>query len=372
MPKLSAEAKLFGIDVQQIWLEVQLTLRQLGEALHLERYLPQSFARTQLPDARSAWLRGERWLSDHTEDASHLANHQVSSKPATSVLLLGEDAVLIRQLSFPKMPVQSLESALALEVQASSPFNEGETVWAYRQTREKTGVISTRQSVTLVLTSRSLVRAAQVQADINDMAQVEVWAQVPAEAPILMRGFGEQARLRKESRQNWWLALGGFVVAGLLAVLAISPTLQLRAKALDAHAQLLILAGRTQEQTVQRQQLMEIAAQLEAFENAHAQQVNPILVLKRLTESLPDGVAIQSLQLKGHSLTLQGVADDASVAVQRLGAEPGFHEVRFPSAVTRIPNVAKENFVLSAEVDPEVFGYRAKQVDVNEQPKKAE
>lgn len=369
MPKLNAEAKLFGIDLQQCWLEIQTILQQLGDVLHLERYLPRSLVRTKEPNARQVWLRGVRWLGEDTA-----AQPESSEQPASdaSVVLLGDDSVLVRQVRLPAMPVKSLEAALALEVQTSSPFGVDETLWAYRLLRCMEEEAPLGHQVTLVLTSKALVRAAQEKVGVVDGSNLEIWAEVAAQPPLLIRGFGESVRLRKERNQNWRLLAGGVVVLGLVAALAMSPTLQLRAKALDARDQLLSLAARTQEQTAQRQQLMEIAAQLDEFEKQQAQQVNPIWVLKRLTEVLPNEIAIQSLQLKERSLTIQGIAEDASVAMQRLGKEPGFHEVRFPSAVTRIPNVGKESFVLAAEIDPEVFGYGEKPKSGNEQVKKAE
>lgn len=371
MPKLNAEAKLFGIDLQQCWLEIQTILQQLGDVLHLERYLPRSLARMKEQNARQVWLRGVRWLGDDMTAQRGLDSGEQST-PAALVLLLGNDSVLVRQVRLPTMPAKSLEAALALEVQTSSPFGADETLWAYRQIRCTKAEAALGHQVTLVLTSKALVSTAQEKVGIDASSNLEIWAEVASQPPLLIRGFGESVRLRKERKQNWYLLAGGVVVIGLLAVLAVSPTLQLRAKVLDAYDQLLNLAARTQEQTAQRQQLIAVTAQLDEFENQQAQQVNPIWVLKRLTEVLPNEVAIQSLQLKERSLIIQGIADDASAAMQRLGKEPGFHEVRFPSAVTRIPNAAKESFVLAAEIDPEVFGYRGESKSVNEQVKKAE
>jgi general secretion pathway protein L len=363
MPKLNAEAKLFGMDLGHLAVEFQMAWQQLAEALRLERWLP--FSRVQVQhdgqDVYEARVRGSRWLSE-TQAASK-KTLETGVKP--SVIVLGEQYFLVRQLMLPRMPAAMLEAAMHLEVQAASPFGAEDTLWEFRKEifqADGAPAGQMQQPLSLVITSKALVRSALEVNNIKNSGGdlQEVWLGLAQQPPILLTGFGEQGRLSKERRQNRALIAGGVILAFLLAIVAITPTIQLRARAIDATHQLQLLAQRTTEQVAQRQQLMSAVQALEDFDAAQSMQIDHLLLLQRLTEILPDDVVLQSMNVKGQTLTLQGIGDNASAVVQLLAAAQGFKEVRLPSAVTRVPNLNKENFALAAELDPAFFSLQGK------------
>ncbi|WP_287917800.1 PilN domain-containing protein [Comamonas sp.] len=364
MPKLNAEAKLFGMDLGHLAVEFQMAWQQLAEVLRLERWLP--FSKVQVQHVSQgvyeARVRGSRWLSD-TQTAS---KQSVETGVKPSVIVLDEQYFLLRQLMLPRMPAAMLKAAMYLEVQAASPFGAEDTLWEFRKEifqgdRALAGQVQ-QQSLNLVITSKSLVRTALEVSNIKNSGGElqEVWLGLAQQPPILLTGYGEQGRLRKEQRQNRALIAGGVILAFLIAIVAITPTIQLRARAIDATQQLQLLAQRTTEQVAQRQQLMSAVQALEDFDAAQSMQIDHLLLLQRLTEILPDDVVLQSMNVKGQTLTLQGIGDNASAVVQLLAAAQGFKEVRLPSAVTRVPNLNKENFALAAELDPAFFSLQGK------------
>lgn len=376
MPKLNAEAKLFGMDLGHLAVEFQMAWQQLAEVLRIERWLP--FSKVQVQDKSQnvyeARVRGARWLSD--AQAASKQSTEFKAKP--TVILLDEQYFLERQLTLPRMSAAMLKAAAYLEVQAASPFGSEDTLWEFRkEILLKDGADAgqpQQQSLNLVITSKALVRDALEAHNIQNGsdAMPEVWLGLAQQRqPILLTGFGEQGRLRKEQRHNRALIAGGVFLAFLLAVVAVTPTIQLRAQAIDATHQLELLAQRTTEQVAQRQQLMTAVQALEDFDAAQSLQIDHLLLLQRLTEIFPDDVVLQSMNVKGRTLTLQGIGDNASAVVQLLAAAQGFKEVRLPSAVTRVPNINKENFALAAELDPTFFNLQGKTGSAASEPSAA-
>ena len=350
MPKLNAQAKLFGVDLTQLGGEVKAAFKQLAVVLRLNRWLPHSAVQVHamhLASPRFAKVRGQQWLGEQD-----MQSQQPKQPQGAAAFLLDEQYLLLRRVTLPAMPTQAVADALALEVQTISPFGWEATLWAYRQPHRAgnaAGAASTMQPYDLVLTSQALVAAALTQAGLQGRDDLEVWAQMP-DVPLLLPGTAQRPRLRKEQRQLQALLAGGLILAILAAAIAMTPTLQLRARAIDAYQQLQLLAQQTQPQLAQRQQLQSAIEAVDQVREQQIRHVDHIQLLQQLTQALPDDVALQSLMVKQQTLTLQGVSDNASAVLQLLAALPGLKEVRFPSAVTRVPNSAKESFVLNAEI----------------------
>lgn len=359
MPKLNAEARLFGVDLKQAWYEVQQALRQLTAWSGVSKWLPISIGRIEngADNGCHVRLRGEDWQETLQADGHKHVKHQAAP---SKIFVLEEAYVLERMLQLPPMPLQALQAVLALEVQALSPFAEQETLWAYRllddtQTAGSSSTASTSQKVLLVMTSHALMKQAMDQAQMRDPQALEVWFRVQSGQPLLLTGFGESPRLAKEKKQRNYLLAGAVALAVLVLAVAITPTLQLRYRAIDAYRQLQTLAASTQDLVQQRQQLQSALQALATVEQTQAAQIDHVWLLQQLTQTLPDDVVLQSFALKKNVLTAQGYSDNASAVVQLLSAVPGFREVRLTSAVTRVPNSQKESFALSAEISTQAY-----------------
>ena len=358
MAKLSADATLFGLDLSSAWMH----LRQIGRGLPLFQWLAQAIPATPVallqanPDldaartAQQVRLRADQWLGPLPS----------SSKPADNrparfhALLLPEDAILMRTLRLPVLGPEDLAAAIELEVLALSPFAAQDTVSAYQAQPEP----SNRQlQVQLILASRATIEQHQQRAvDAHGLSQPpEVWAPVGSGKAILCPGWGEQPRLRHEQRQRWSLWASVLVLLLVLAALVVTPSLQLRQRVLQAQQQTQALVDQTKDIAAQREALMRQVQTLSALPTELLQEADFLKVLEALTRALPDDTALQSLALEGNRLRAQGLSDNASRVQELLGKEPGFENVRLPSAITREGRSNKESFVLEAELNPAIF-----------------
>ena len=101
---------------------------------------------------------------------------------------------------------------------------------------------------------------------------------------------------------------------------------------------------------------MQSAERLNLLSEILSTRIEPLKVLDRLTQLLPDDTALQSVRVQGAKVAIAGVTPNASVLMQLLGDEPGFREVRAPSPAMRINGSAKENFSIEFLLDPQFFG----------------
>ena len=247
-----------------------------------------------------------------------------------------------------------------------SPFGEDQTLWAH--VVRPGAQLSAAQQVDVVITSRSLV-AEELQEHYANLPQgsvPEVWVNAGAN-PIMLTGFGEQRRLQLEAKQRRWL------VAGLLGtlVLAIGLAITPRRSCGCVPSMLvinLLLTRSTSEVVGKRQGLMAEAESVSELLARQQQQIDHVRVMAALTRVLPDDTAVQRVQIKGTKLSVQGLSDNTSEVVELLSREPGFREVRLPSAVTRASRSSKESFALEAVIDPAILGLHASEDAPKENP----
>lgn len=356
MSLLTSDAKLFGLDLGFLGGQVRDALRQLEQLPLLRRTLPASPIQILSvgagPDAMVAWVRSDRLLWDGRAEAGE------QKVFAYAAVLLPADNALLRTLYLPPMSPKALQGAALLDVQMMSPFGDDRTLWAYavRPGADSSGA----QRVDVVITSRDLVAAQlrEQQARLPQGVEPEVWVGTDT-APIMLSGFGEQRRLARETRQRRWLGVGLFSAAVLAFGLAVTPTMQLRLRALDAVNQLGKLTKSTSEVVAKRQGLVAEAESVSELLARQQQQVDHVRVMAALTRVLPDDTAVQRVQIKGTKLSVQGLSDNTSEVVGLLSREPGFREVRLPSAVTRASRSSKESFTLEAAIDPAILGLNA-------------
>lgn len=351
MALMTSDAKLFGVDLSSLGRQLHDAWQQLLDLPLLRRGMPATRMHV-MGFETDAWVRGSRFSWDMSTSAG-----SQKMPAAYSAILVGSDQVLVRTLLLPSMPSKALRGAVELDVYTMSPFAADQTLWAYAA---RGGEATAGQKVDVVITSRDLVEQAILAHGSQRAAnpESEVWLQAPA-GPIMLPGFGEQRRLRREARQRIWLFSGLIVIAGLVAALAITPTAQLRLRALDAASQFTKLAKDTSEVAARRQTMMAEVESVAELIKLQQQQLDHMRLLAMLTQLLPDDTAVQRIQFKGTKLIVNGLSDNASAVVSTLANEPGFREVRLPSAVTRVSRTSKESFVLEAMIDPAILGLHA-------------
>ena len=345
MPTNNADARFLGLDYRGLWRDICQAWTHLQGVPPLAWLTPMAPVLLLQADGReSLWRGGER--------------REALGKAATArftALELPEDMVLRRLLSLPAVSDADAASAIELQARAVSPFAAQDLVWGYRAQPLAEG----GNRVDMALVSRKQV-AQYMQAQATRLrvaAQPEIWITQPAAAPIVLQGYGETLRKRHEVRWRR-VGYGLIVLAGaLIAAIAVTPTLQLRARAIEASVAHEALARRAAPLVKERETLMQSAEKLGALNEMLAGRIEPLRILDRLTQVLPDDTALQSFSLKGQKVTLMGLTANASALMRVLGEQTGVRDVRAPSPATRLGGEAsKENFVIEFTLDPQAFG----------------
>jgi general secretion pathway protein L len=358
MALMTSDAKLFGLDLSALGRQWQEALPQMMDWPVLRRLVPASGIEV-LGQKAGAWVRAGRWLRWQEPG-------QGSSVPSGVAVLVDEGNVLSRSLRLPAMPPAALQGAVALDVQTMSPFSALDTVWGYVRRKAPDaaqGADPAQGPVDVVIVSRAhidgLLKAFADHPALVKGVEPEVWAMSASGIPVMLDGFGEQQRLKKEAWRWRWLMLGLGTVLALALAIAATPSLQLRFRALDAQRQFTQLSRSVSEVVAARQSLAEGGQDVATLLDRQRQQLDHLRVLSALTATLPDDTAVQRIQFKGNKLTVLGLSGNVSHAVDLLSKVPGFVDVQLPSAVTRAAGTSKDSFVLEAVIDPKVFGTHA-------------
>lgn len=284
----------------------------------------------------------------------------VGGKPVVTgrfvAIELPEDLFLRRTMAMPAMGSAEVASAVALELQSISPFAIDDLVWGFRAAPAVAGTLP----VEAVLASRQQVQQhiGSLVPGLSTAVAPEVWVlsslvAIPA-APIIMAGFGENQRQRYA---HLWRR-GGYVLLALmlcvLVAIAMTPTLQLRLRAIEAAAAYDAVLRRAEPLTRQRAALLQSADRLAALNTMLADRVEPLQVIDTLTRALPDDVSLLGMQVQGNKVTFNGQATNAAALMQSLGAHPGLRDVKAPTAATKPLGFVKESFVIELTLTRQV------------------
>ena len=310
------------------------------------------------PEARVRWSRAsgtqETWLASGGHLRRDKASGSRTAAPFTAVEV-PDTIVLRRHTTLPSLTPAATAQAIALEAATHSPFPPNELVWGARCTpaAQRRG----SQDVEIVLASRGLIQqhfAAQPGAAALETS--EAWClSERADEPIALAGFAEPRRQRAQRRGcNINLALMVSALA-LLGAIAVTPSLQLRARALVAMQDYQRLARLAAPALAQRESLVRSQDQLAELQTILGEQVGPLQIMDLLTRALPDDSSLLTLQVQGLKITLTGQTANSAALLERLGKEPGLREVRAPTAATRPPGATKDTFTIEAQVDPVVL-----------------
>lgn len=257
-----------------------------------------------------------------------------------------EDFVLRRSLVLPRLASDEVMQAAELDARTSSPFPEAELAWGLEVLRGE----PTR--VNIALTSKRLAerRIDTLRGKLGG-AQPEIWA--GGERPILIRGFGESARLGRQVRARRALVALLVLAGALLAALAVTPTLQLRAQVLEAARKAEELEQAVKANAAMRGELMRLSDQVQLLGKAFERRQDVVALLDQITRQLPDDAFLTRLEIQGNTVKIMGQADNAAQLLQTLGSNPLFREVRAPSGLTRAPSGGKEGFTIEFRLEAE-------------------
>jgi general secretion pathway protein L len=252
---------------------------------------------------------------------------------------LPEDDLLRRTLVLPRLSEADLRQAVELDVNAASPFPPEDLAWGH-EVDSGEGV-----RIDIALTSKPLIarRLELLKPRLGD-AVPEVWA--GGERPIVIPGYGEVARQARRRRLR--LALFGLLaVTGLLlGALAVTPTLQLRERALDAIGRHEALEREVQPQAQMREELARIGEQVALLTRATEKRLDVVALIEEVTRQLPDDAWLTRLEISSDTVRIAGMADNAAQLLQTLGTIPAFRDVRAPGGISKAPAGGKEGFTI--------------------------
>lgn len=270
-----------------------------------------------------------------------LANVDPKSKFKGAVL--PDELVLWRTVSMPKLGGDELRGALALDVMGASPFSPEDLIWLHTPPlRDGAGM-----KTAVCLVSRKIVNKylATHQTTPNSPDAFEVWVQSPDQVELMMvPGFGEKFRQKLSGRgQRINISLIALLTA-LGMAMAITPTWQLRLRALQAVQDYAQLQSRAAPAVKNREQLLLLETQLEQIKTQIDKSIQPEVALASLTQFMPDDAYLTGLQMQGNKITLIGLAPNAALLMQKLSAQAGVKEVRAPTAAIKARGTDRENF----------------------------
>ena len=344
MPFISSDALFLGVDLKALWLELRQSWQQLHQSPVLSWLTPDAPVLLLQADGGQSLWRGDTRFSTKAD----------ASSTSFIAIELPPERVLQRSLAMPAaMSAVDLAHAAALEARTFSPFAAHDLVWGYRAHAPRRG----HCQVDIVLASRrQIAQYLTEQTDrLKGFAVPEIWVLAQNARPVVLAGFGETARHAFTARRRR-LGYGLLALAlALVAAMAITPTLQLRLRALQAVAAYDALAARTAPVVRQRELLLQSAEHMNGLADLLADRMEPLRVLEKLTQVLPDDTALQSFKLQGTKVMLGGLTSNTAALLQLLGQQAGLREVRSPAAATRMGVSGKESFSIELMLDPEVF-----------------
>ena len=283
-------------------------------------------------------------LRSEVDSACYQSGRRCNQEAAKcTAILLPDSLVLSKTLRFPSAVESDLDSVLALEVGASSPFAADDVGYGW-------SVVSREQSfvnVALVIVSMSAVMSYLVrQYDIHDSHAQEIWASVDG-SMVVVGGFGERVRANLYRKRLLRCAAMSAVSAVLLfSIMAISTAF----KGLEAQRFETMNAAVQREAADAsrlRESLVSGNAIITAANEVLARYPNPHVEIARLTHLLGDDVSIAHFSMNGDEIRLRGLAVDAAAVMQLITKEPTYAEVTSPQAISRVGNTGFEQFSLS-------------------------
>ncbi len=269
-----------------------------------------------------------------------------SSAADCQAVLIPDDLVLSRTLTLPLAVEPELESVLALEVSANSPFSPEDTASGWRVSARTDQHI---EIILAIVSMSSVMTHVAHQYGSHEARAQEVWVSLQDEM-VVINGFGEGERAGRYKRR---LIRVASMIAAVAAVVLLSALLSVGFKKLELqHMQ--SLAVDAQREAAEASRMRTILGQANetiayvnqlrvAFPDSHKE-------LARLTRLLGDGAYVERLSMQGQDIDLRGKAADASTVMQLLTEQEDYVEVAAASPIRRLPGTELEQFHLKIRI----------------------
>ena len=259
-----------------------------------------------------------------------------------------EERYLRRTLSLPPMDSADLENAIALDVQSGQPVRLAGSGLGLQGGAGR-GTVRGRCGVRFPAADRSIPGESGFAAARG--RRPGVWVRVDGGYPIILGGYGESRRAGYVA-SRWKVGVALMLLAAvLLTAIAVTPTAQLRLRAIQALQANEEVARRAQPLLKKREQMVQVSADLALLNSIMAQRVDAAYFIDYITRIIPDDTSLLSLSIQGGKAVLVGQTANAAALMQRLSSEPGLRDVRAPSAAIRPMGSPKETFTVEFALD---------------------
>ena len=348
MPLLTpaVPGRFLGIDLRRLRTHMHQAVGLLMRARWLAWLTPAIDVQVRRADGRD-----EVWTA--RGDVLTAGRSAAAAAPRFRAVELPPSRYLTRSIVLPVLPADELASAVKLDVLSSSPFPADQLLWTPRSRSRDDGTVHTE----VVLTSRQQIEPwlAGLPDELRHPTP-EIWAMAGLSEPMPLPGHGELVREREAARtRGWHIGLLTLAIL-LLAALLLTPTLQLRARAIAAGHAYEALHQRSGQIMTRRDAAMRQAERLASIRKHVSEQAAPVKVLEALSAAIPDDAWLNSLRIDGLSVSLTGVATNAANLMRTLEQVSGVHDIKATAPTTRQPGGSKETFSISLQLDPTQFG----------------
>lgn len=342
LPNSNNPQRFFGLDLESLGRDLLTAWRGMLDWPVLAWLWPASAVRLWLPS-------GEPALSQSL-NAPALYDPTRALAARFEAVVLPEELLLRRTIELPALQPAELQAALNLQVQTLSPFAPDDTLWTHESTPTGGGALRLQ----VLLSSRKLVEQHVHTAHPQLQGQSpEVWAtrsQGPGFVPL--PGFGEARRHRQGAAWRWVSASLALLALTLVAAMAVTPTLKLHLRALQADQAMSALQKKAAPVLQQREALTRTTEQLAGLAGMTGKSVAPLQALNLITDALPDDTSVQGLRVDGTTVTLTGQTSNAAVLMKQLGGSAGLRDVKAPIPATKPLGATRESFMIEFTLDP--------------------
>ena len=339
----SNEWMLFGFDLTKVVGLMRLGFKQI---LHdHSSWLARKFQPPLWVKVGDQW---QGWTDCGPLDAASQAVDSVEAEGDRFVgLLLHNDSVLFKRMSFPESQELYLEDAVSLEIATSSPFPPDKQISGWKIIRRGADVvdiliaISTRDAAESVLSESKrdrehagTARAVAVCVLSEDGSLIEFDAYVsPAREMVYLRRLREVAA---------GLGVAMICVCLLLALPVMSSAY--RATRLTQQYESIQQSAAAVDQSIERlhAQRSQLGFILEDY------QARPDIVawLEGVASVTPDGTFLESMKVEGSRVEVTGYSDNAAAYLRLLTEQDGYTNVNARSAFVREQRSGLERFTI--------------------------
>ena len=225
MPITTNSLQLFGLDLGQLWQELRQAWRCIQQSPALAWLTPDFPVRVLRADGTQAFWGGDEQVTS------------VPKQPRFEAIEVPDSLLLRKTMLLPAMPEADVAHAVDLEARSGSPFAANDLVWGYKVAASaKVGQGVPRKVEVLLASRRQVAEYAETQRQrlANAAQPSEVWAFTLDNRPVVLQGWGEVRRVHAGQRRRH-IAYGLLaVMLAILAAMAITPTAQLRLRAIEA------------------------------------------------------------------------------------------------------------------------------------------